>query len=440
MVEQVPADVLEFLHARPQIQLHRILRFRHVGLDSVTLSSPLLHTLDIALSTNHETEFLALRDGLFKAKRLKHLTLRLQPGAATQFFPPGEGMGPQLTSDEILPALESLTLDGRDWNWHDLLMQECRLWVPIIDWSKLRKLDIAHATSVDQGPNRLLLSALIGRVGGLESLRLGFRPDHSYGHTVRFTPWASQTDIDDLRRLLESIDALQEFELFTGESVYCVGLEPSIVQTHGSSLKKLVVRLGMREGWDATKFNDLRRYAPQLEELEVPVEMYQEGGVRKAAPAAVSRDTGTGLRQRLSSVWQRQKDAPPTARSVWPTRTHFILMSFPRLRHLRLRVQLRSDSSQFTPDARSGTSCSIIKEMAEETVTRLFKESRRLESLAVVFRFVEPSVVTWTFTVERRWMPEFQQYRTVLGNSTTGEVEELQRAQERVFDPYGGID
>jgi hypothetical protein len=38
-------------------------------------------------------------------------------------------------------------------------------------------------------------------------------------------------------------------------------------------MKKFIVWLGMREGWSVENLSKLRRYAPGLQELDVPTDM-----------------------------------------------------------------------------------------------------------------------------------------------------------------------
>lgn len=399
----------------------RLSRLESVRLDLAALSSPSLHTLDTTVYANFDADstpskFTALRDCLCRARGLKNLTLRLERGVSIDLYQPGE-VNLQLRPCDVLHPLESLTLDG---DMFDLNAQQCQMWLRCMDWSKLRKLEIAQA--MPHG----LLPALTGHVRGLVKLKLGFWPIHRWGDRIQ--TWASPTHMQAVRQFLESIDALREVTLFTGEHVDCKQLEPPLLHTHGDSLKRLVVKLGLRQGWNLSHFEDLKMYAPQLEELEVPVEMYQEKEHR-GSYAVVAR--GIVSLMPVLHERQRQRLCRPVSRSVWPTNVHAILTTFPRLRHLRLDVQLKFDSIQFIPDSRPGAECFIMDEMAEETVTRLFKESGRMETLVVTFRSVAPCVVQWTYTVERRWVPDQERYRVCLEKKTTGELRELQRRRVR---------
>ncbi|KAH7411584.1 hypothetical protein DE146DRAFT_732042 [Phaeosphaeria sp. MPI-PUGE-AT-0046c] len=426
-IEHVPMFMLEFFHVRPQIQLHLIPRgprLQPFRIDTAALSSPSLHTLDstVYAGADKSSGFPAFRDCLLKARGLKSLTLRLEQGYAGGRYQPGEA-NLQLRPHDMLPVLESLALDG---TWFDLNAQHCQMWTQCMDWSKLRSLEITHA--VPHG----MLPALTGRVRGLVKLRLGFWPEDEYNS--RFRSWACPADIEVVQRFLDSIDALQEMTLFTGENVDCKWLAPSLLQSHGHSLKKLVIKLGLRQGWNLCDFEDLRKYVPLLEELEVPVAMYQEKEDRPSY-MAVARDIASlmpGLRER-----HRQRLCRPRSRSVWPTKIHDILTTFPRLQDLRIGVQLHYDSTQFIPDSRRGTDCLIIDDMARETVTRLFTEAGKMERLGVDFACVAPSVVEWKYTVGRKWMPEDRGYRVMVEKRTTGELREEQRRNAPPVDPRG---
>jgi hypothetical protein len=290
-----------------------------------------------------------------------------------------------------------------------------------MDWNLLRHLDLGHATP------QYLLPALTGHVRNLVSLRFGFWPNHSGPRA----PWASPTNLDIVRRFLESINALRLLELRTADDAECAKMRPALLRKHGPSLRKLVVWLGMRQAWNLSHFEDLVNYAPRLEELDVPAELKQEnkghGEHTIIARAVVSQVPGLrGLRQDL---------ARPPSRSAWPNKIQATLTSLRHLRRLTFRIQLKYDTTEFVPDARPGADCVINDDMARKRVLQLYNELDAIETLSVVFRAVEPGELEWTYTVETTWVPTEGRYGIVVERMVKGEEQEARRRRER-FDPF----
>jgi hypothetical protein len=78
-----------------------------------------------------------------------------------------------------------------------------------------------------------------------------------------------------VRRFLESIKALRVITLSTGDDADCAQIRPSLLRKYGPSFKKLVIWLGRRKAWNISHFEDLKKYAPRLEESDGLVEMHQ---------------------------------------------------------------------------------------------------------------------------------------------------------------------
>lgn len=324
------------------------------------------------------SEFAVFKHCLLKASGLKSLTLHLESGKVNEDYHPGE-LNLQLQAGDAFPALESLTLSNACYDSYSLNAKHCQMWVQCMDWSTLRHLDLGHSSP------QYLLPALSGQVRNLVSLRFGFWPNFSGPRAS----WASPADLDVVRCFLKSIDALQVLQLMTGDDTQCAQIRPLLLRKHGPSLRKLVVWLGMRQGWKLSHFEDLRKYAPNLVELDVPAELTQEkkarGEYMTIARAVVSQVPGLhGLRQDLSR---------PSSRSTWPNKIEAAFTAFRHLRRLTLRIQLQCDSTEFVPDARPGARCTINDESARRRVLQLYNGLVAIETLSVVFWAVEPGVV-----------------------------------------------
>jgi hypothetical protein len=171
-----------------------------------------------------------------------------------------------------------------------------------------------------------------------------------------------------VRRFLESINALRVITLSTGDSVDCAQIRLLPLRKHDPRFKKLVIWLGMREAWNISHFEDLKKTAPWLEELYVPVEMHQAkktcGKYTAIAREIMSQGPGLrGLRQDLSR---------PESWSAWPMKIQAIPNTFRHLRRLTRQIQLKHDSTQFVPDAQPGAECAINDDMARKTVMQMF--------------------------------------------------------------------
>jgi hypothetical protein len=425
----MPSHTLKHLHARPHIYLHLVSgssRPETITLDKAALSSPSLHTLDYTVygqffTADEPSEFAEFKNCLLRASSLRRLTLRLKSGPANEDHLPGE-RNLQLEAGDVFPALESLTLTDQCYNRYDINARHCQIWVQCMDWNRLRHLDLGHASP------QYLLPALTGQVRNLVSLRFGFWPNNRGPKA----PWASPASLDVVRRFLESIDALRVVELFTGDDTECAKIRPALLRKHGPSLKRLVIWLGMRQAWNLSHFEDLKRYAPRLEELDVPAELKQEkkehGEYTLIARAVVSQVPGfRGLRQDLSR---------PSSRSAWPIKIQAALATLQHLRQLTLQIQLKHDTTEFVPDARPGADCAINDEMARKRVLQLYNGLGSIETLRVVFRAVEPGEVEWTYTVERKWVPQEEGFGLVVERVIKGEEQEARRRREP-FDPFG---
>ncbi|KAH7411658.1 hypothetical protein DE146DRAFT_627711 [Phaeosphaeria sp. MPI-PUGE-AT-0046c] len=364
--DHIPLHILEFLNTCPRIRLHLApghSRPDVAPLDKDALASPLLHTLDYIIygqlfTANKPSEFASFKKCV------------LQAG-----------------------GLRDLTIDVKDYGIYNLNTRHCEMWVQCMDWSQLRSLDLGHTSP------QYLLPALTGRVSGLVSLCFSFWPNHR----DPWAPWANPANLDIVRHFLESINALHVVTLDTDCDAECSSkTRPSLLPKYGPSLRKLSVWLRMGGSWCLSHFEELEKYAPRLEELDVPAELLQErkprGEYHIIAREVVSQVPGMrGLRQDLSR---------PSSRC---------------LRRLTLRIALRYDSVEFVPDARPGADCAINDDMARQRALHLWNSLRAIEKLSVVFR---AEVVTGEVEVQHCGREECQR-RGVGGKEAAG-----------TFDPF----
>lgn len=430
--QPIAPSILKQLGAAPYIKLDLIystLRPDHVRMDKTALSSRLLHALNFTvfaeqLIPHTRSEFLALKECLIEGENLRDLTLHIRRMSQPSPDYTAGALNLQLEKSDIFPALERLVLDCHD--IYELSAEHCQIWTHTMDWGRLRELDLGH------GAPQHLLFALTGKVVALKRLRFGFW--RNYGR-VRVT-WNDPKDLNVVRLFLESVDALENVTLYTGDDSAMKQVRPTLLRKHGASLKRLIVWLGMRESWSVKDVSALRQYAPCLQELDVPVDMYQE---RKHSTLWV---LATGLREGLAQVKGLERLQPDYTRayerSRWPTKAQKILCSFRELRSLTIRIQLKYDSYQFVPDARPGLRSAINDESARKTAIALFDDfapGSKIEVVRIIFRAREPGAVEWTYMVERRWMAEKNEYGVVVDRVVKGEEYEEQTWNEP-FDPF----
>jgi hypothetical protein len=320
----------------------------------------------------------------------------------------------QFEVGDTFPAFEELTFAEGCYNNYVLSAAHCAAWVRAMDWSRLRALDLGHATP------QHLLPALTGKISRLKTLWMGFWPNASGPRAS----WSSARDLGVVTRFVEGIEALENVTLYTGDDSECAQIRPALLRKHGRGMKKLIIWLGMREAWKLAHFADLRAHAPGLQELDVPAEMYQERKER------LIWNLLAGLRKHDGWLYER---------SCWLTKVQRTLCSFKELRQLTLRVQLKYDSYQFVPDTRPEARSAINDEFAKKTALALFEgfgNNAAMELLKLVFRSKEPGMVVWTYTVRRRWMANEMKYGIVVHRTVEGEDAEERRRSEP-FDPFG---
>lgn len=194
----LPLNILQDLYELcPSAQLHVTNRDRRfpVPLSRPLLSYPRLHTVDITAyyvlrregPVYSELDILKtclIHGGSVKVLRLGTISSQQgvpmgcntddDPGYALEHWE-GVTAGPlnfHWREGDRFPPLEELKLDDRRYN---LSLEQCKLWVKCMDWSKLRKLD------VDKGAPRYLFEALMGEVPQLKSLTFGAWPNYDIG-------------------------------------------------------------------------------------------------------------------------------------------------------------------------------------------------------------------------------------------------------------------
>jgi hypothetical protein len=428
----IPAALHAHMRINPQLQLHmKCPPSRPVlaRLDKEALSSPSLHTLQYTIFCafnepldETSSEFAAFRSCITRVTNLKVLTLEMDwigDTTVSRDFSSGP-RNLQFDAGDTWPALEELTFSSRCYDSYVLSAAHCKAWTCAMDWTKLRALDLGHATP------QHLLPALTNRIPGLKKLRMGFWPPYSGARAS----WSSPGNLGVVTKFVESIDALEDVTLSAGGDSECKLIRPALLRKHGASLKRLVNSVGMRESWPLEHFVDLQRYAPGLEELDISAEMYEDRGRRADWIMSLQ------YRLKLWNPWEGVKR--PYERTCWPTKVQRMLCSFRDLRHLTLRVQLMYDSYQFVPDGRLGARSAIKDKYARKTALELFKgfgQSATIQVVHVVFSDKEPSVVKWTYTVRRRWCLANMEYRLVVDRTVEGEEEEERRRTEP-FDPF----
>jgi hypothetical protein len=261
----IPSGILEAIHSRwPRARLHINLPhrkerdWRRNRLDKQALSSPQLHSLDLAFHyaqnpvpgrESQPCELPQLMEMISGCKKLKNLNLR--PIDIDDM----EELQPEL--DIRLPSLERLTIP-ENCNTYD--MGPC-LWSTTMNWSSLRHLKI-HRPMTD---HVLLFRALTGRVSGLRCLVLALQPP-----------------LDDAGVFESFIYAVNKLESFAWESwvvdaspqkVFS-GFWPTILNHHRNSLRNVKVDCNFQ--YDATIWKEiflqpLLLTASRIEDLEFAV-------------------------------------------------------------------------------------------------------------------------------------------------------------------------
>lgn len=240
-------------------------------MDKNLLSSPHLHSLDntaytCRLLTRSPSELHAFKSCLLQARNLRLLTLRMTTyrnviGSSPPDLVDGE-VNLQFSEHDHFPALQELVLDCYDVYY--LSAPHCETWVKAMDWTRLRSLDLGHATP------QYLLPALSGKIPGLLCLTMGWWPNHNGPQAT----WRSP-DLDTVRRFLEGIDALERVTLYSWNDKEASQIRPSLLEKHGKSLKRLEARLDFRDAWKSEHFDELLEKAPNLQELTVTGEIWQ---------------------------------------------------------------------------------------------------------------------------------------------------------------------
>jgi hypothetical protein len=399
----MPASVLAALHARPEVQLHVINTARQDRpLQHALLSSPSLHGLDFTIygelfTKAQPSEFYVFKQLLMKKRNLKSLKLDISRYETEKRQLPRDVKAGELNlqfepGDEF-PALEELTLECYDWYY--LSAAHCGMWTKCMDWSCLRTLDVGHATP------QYFIRAITGRVPQLKSLRFGFWPNHQGPKAT----WNSPPDMAVVKSFVDSIDALQSVIFFSWNDVECAQIRPTLLAKHGPSLKVLKHELDFRDAWKLEHFEELRDKARALEELEVTIAMERVSG----HPNPISR---------------------------WPVKVQRVISSMSSLRHLTLRIHLQYDSQDFNPNLPSR--CVLNDSFARRVVASLFNDfgaDVEIETVRVLFWAQGPRQVLWTYTAERKWDSEKQQYEVVVDRRVEGEELDRQIRSEP-FDPF----
>lgn len=402
----MPSSLLAALHARPDVKLEVQISERHDRpLQHSLMSSPSLHKLDITIlgmlfQDPHLSEFRTFKRLIMTTGSLKGLTLRVssyekEKYAVSSDLASGELNLPFEPGDKF-PALEELTLDCYDWYY--LSAAHCEMWASCMDWSRLRSLDLGHATP------QYLLPAISGRIPNLKRLRFGFWLNP---HGPRAN-WNSSQDLTIVTDFVSSIEALQELTLFSWNDVECSQIRPAVFAHHGSSLRVLRHELDFRDAWKLEHFEDLRQHVPGIEELSVTIAM-------------------------------EEIKPYPGSRSDWPMSIQRVLCSLTSLRQLALRIHLRYDSFKFIPAERGWEKSAIDDGVARGVVTSLYNDfgaDAAIEKVKVLFWAVSPGLTLWTYTAEKKWVSKENRYMVVVDRIV--ENEELdRRVRNEPFDPFG---
>lgn len=275
----VPEEVLSTLSAKhPGARLHIINRERNLGSgsyippDTKALSSPQLFSLDYSAYGEPKkfndgesvffSELSTIKTALIQAKNLKRLTFEVKESVALKqdFWTKGaRNLG--FEDGDRFPALEDLRLKD---NLYELTKEHCQRWTNVMDWNKLRHLELEH-----EDPEYLLV-ALTGKVRRLRSLKLGFGVR---GRTSRGLFWRYR-GLDEFKAFWDSIEGLEEISIKGTDPENWEKVSKSLLIKHGHSLKSLHVIYtspNVVRGWKVSDVRTLMEFCPAIEDLEVPL-------------------------------------------------------------------------------------------------------------------------------------------------------------------------
>jgi hypothetical protein len=401
---------------------HEQTRIYH-SVDEGLLSSSNLHSLDITMLSESEqletkSEMSLLRTCLLRATNLKRLRLRvsLDSHGINAYYHEGPLNIPLEARDHV-SSLEELSIDPlHQFYWPTI--QHCEMWAQCMDWDAMRILDFGY------GCPQNFFKVLTGRVPKLKSLTFGSIAQPNRGHGL----WKGFEDIELLLQFLQSIHALEAVKLYADKDEDIRKIRLIVLSEHGQSLKQFRIELLSNEGWEAESFLELRRKAPGLEKLTLPLRMHKVDGFRgtetvwpdvsldksKLATrfsmllppsSALQNPKKYGLSW-LQAPFTKRKEINPPGVQKSPTSVHQVLTSFPNLTDLRLKVFLEHDSCQLIEDEReihAWGDTRLKQQVVTNLILRLWHESVKPDSMEVAFHAPEPCSKVWTFNVQYEW-------------------------------------
>lgn len=341
------------------------------------LSSPSLRRLDFTIYGNlflkaKPSEFYVFKQILMRAQSLKSLTLQIS-SYATKKLP--------LPLDTKAGELNLQFEPGDEFPALEELMLDCYncydLSAAHCDmWTKCMDWSCLRILDVGHATPQYFLRAITGPVPQLKALRFGFWPN---SHGPKAT-WNSPPALEVVKKFVDSIDALQSVIFFSWKDTECAQIRPELLAKHGQSLKVLKL------------------------EVTIAMERFNE------EPSLISR---------------------------WPVKVQRVVSSMCSLRHLTLRIDLQFDSQDFTPNMPER--CFINDSFARRTVASLFNDfgvGVEIETVRVLFWAMSAGQVLWTYTAQRKWSSENQQYEVMVDRCVEGEECDRQSRSEP-FDSFG---
>lgn len=322
-----------------------------------------------------------------------------------------------------------------------------------MDWQAMRILDFGY------GCPQYFFKVLTGRVPQLKSLTFG-----TIARSNRWNQlWTGFEDLDLISRFLQSIQALEAVKLYADKDEDVREIRSTLLGKHGHTLKHFNIEVNSNEGWDTESFLELRKKAPSLEKLTVPLRMQNVNGFRGTETVwpDVSLDRSK-LASRFSMLFpqssslqspkkpglswlkapfskrketneQGHKISKPPLSQKSLTSVHGALTSFPCLTGLRLKVFLEHDSCQLIEDEReihTWGKTRLKQQVATDLVLRLWHESVEPDFMEVAFHAPEPCSKIWTFTAQYKWC---DRKKTLSLNMK----EEGHNYDPASFDPFG---
>ncbi|KAF2468291.1 uncharacterized protein BDR25DRAFT_316403 [Lindgomyces ingoldianus] len=276
-------DPLTLFHkTQPSARLDVVYRDRqYTPIDRALLSSPQLHTLDInayydSSDSFGRSELQILKKCLVEGNSVKVLRLGFDgvwlPRKYSEHdprvrFQDWEGVTTGKLNfhwqrGDRFPALEELKIQ---YPHYQFTPDHCNMWARVMDWSKLRKLDL------NRGSPRHLFAALKDQLPNLKYLKFGI-----WGPNPGNSTWDLQpldTGLPILSAFIVSITALNElrFKSFAYED-FMAAL--SIILEHqGAHLKRLDIscRAYGMNAWKVEQYMEVLGKAPDLEYMKAKI-------------------------------------------------------------------------------------------------------------------------------------------------------------------------